>query len=35
MMVVGLYQPPMRVGALRLAHNSTSMDKECVYEQCK
>lgn len=35
MMVVGLYQPPMRVGAMRLIHNTTSLNKECVYENCK
>lgn len=38
MMVVGLYQPPMRVGALRLIHNYTSSHNpkdHCLFEHCK
>jgi hypothetical protein len=37
MMVVGLYQPPMRVGALRVLHNSasTKSQRPCVCEECK
>lgn len=38
MMVVGIYQPPMRVGALRLIHNYTSSHNpkdHCLFEHCK
>lgn len=37
MLVVGIYQPPMRLGALRLIHKSTSIKSNgtCVFEWCK
>lgn len=38
MLVVGLFQPPMRVGALRLLHNYTSSHNSkdhCLFEHCK
>ena len=28
--MVGLYQPPMRLGSLRCMHNCSSLDEPCV-----
>lgn len=38
LMVVGIHQPPMRIGCLRLLHNPKSMEERddvCAYEHCK
>lgn len=37
MFVVGLYQPPLRVGSLRVLHTSASIkaNHKCMYGQCK
>lgn len=34
-LLVGLNQPPIRIGAMRVLMSSTSMDKPCVLEECK
>ena len=33
-MAVGLHQPPIRIGALRVLHHYGSKEEECVYEDC-
>lgn len=34
LLVVGVYQPPLRVGALRVVHSCKALDKPCIYECC-
>lgn len=35
MLVVGVHQPPMRVGALRLLHNQGALEEPCISEECR
>lgn len=34
-LMVGLHQPPMRLGALRVLHSCQALDKACLFEDCK
>lgn len=33
--IVGLYMPPLRQSLLRVMHNTSHIEEECVYEHCK